>query len=58
MPRRLPHQSRMAFGYPTITRGVGLPKGGIRAKGLQPDVQVRWETVADPVGYVIRALGK
>ena len=53
-----PREHRWLLGYPTITRGTGLPQGGMRGKGLQPDVRVNWETVADPIGYVIRALGK
>jgi C-terminal processing protease CtpA/Prc len=53
-----PEEHRWLLGYPTITRDVSLPKGGIRGKGLQPDVRVRWESEADPIGYVIRALGR
>ena len=53
-----PNEKRWLLGYPTITRDVSLPKGGIRGKGLQPDVRVKWESVADPIGHVIRALGK
>jgi len=52
-----PDEKRWLIGYPTITRDVGLPKGGIRGKGLQPDVRVKWASVGDPIGYVIRALG-
>ena len=53
-----PNEKRWLLGYPTITRDVSLPKGGIRGKGLRPDVPVKWQSVADPIGYVIRALAK
>ena len=52
----LPTEHRWFLGYPTITRDIHLPKGGMRGKGLQPDVVVRWDTVPDPIGYVIDAL--
>jgi hypothetical protein len=52
-----PNEKLWPLGYPTITRNVGLPQGGIRGRGLQPDVRVKWESVADPIAYVIRALG-
>ena len=54
----IPNEKRWFLGYPTITRDLSLPRGGIRGKGLEPDVRVKWESVADPIGYVIRALGR
>ncbi|MEP6572775.1 MAG: S41 family peptidase [Gemmatimonadota bacterium] len=51
-----PNEHRWFLGYPTITRDLGLPRGGIRGKGLRPDVNVDWARVADPIDFVIRAL--
>ena len=52
-----PGERRWLLGYPTITRDISLPRGGIRGKGLEPDVRVDWKSVADPIGFVIQALG-
>jgi hypothetical protein len=51
-------EKRWFLGYPTITRDPSLPVGGMRGKGIQPDVRVRWGPVPDPIDYVIRALGR
>jgi hypothetical protein len=51
-----PAERRWFLGYPTITRDLSLPKGGIRGKGLQPDVRVDWGRVADPIGFAIGKL--
>ncbi len=53
-----PRERRWFLGYPTITRDTTLPAGGIRGKGLQPDVRVKWASVADPIAYVVHALGR
>jgi C-terminal processing protease CtpA/Prc len=53
-----PRERRWFLGYPTITRDTTLPAGGIRGKGLQPDVRVTWASVADPIAYVVHALGR
>lgn len=47
---------RWYFGYPTLTANAKLPAGGMRGKGIAPDVQVDWDKVADPIGYVDNAL--
>ncbi len=52
----LPGEHRWYLGYPTITRDIHLPQGGIRGTGIQPDVLVNWDTIPDPIGYVIDAL--
>ena len=52
----VPTEHRWFLGYPTITRDIHLPTGGMRGRGLQPDVRVSWDTVPDPIGYVIAAL--
>ena len=52
-----PGERRWLLGYPTITRDISLPRGGIRGKGLAPDVKVDWNAMADPIGFVIHALG-
>ena len=51
-----PNEKRWYLGYGTITRGPGLPVGGMRGKGIPPQVHLDLERVADPVAYVIRAL--
>lgn len=51
-----PHERRWFLGYGTITRGPGLPAGGMRGKGIPPQVRIDLRAVADPVVYVDRAL--
>jgi len=51
-----PHERRWYLGYGTITRAPGLPDGGMRGKGIPPQVRIDLKAVADPVGYVERAL--
>ena len=51
-----PHERRWFLGYGTITRGPGLPAGGMRGKGIPPQVRIDLRAVADPVAYVDRAL--
>lgn len=45
---------RWALGYPTITAHANLPRRGMRATGIQPDVRVDWSKVADPIAFVER----
>lgn len=54
------HRGReaLAAGVSDHHAGRRFAEGGIRGKGLQLDVPVTWETVTDPIGYVIRTLGK
>jgi hypothetical protein len=51
-----PKERRWLLGYGTITRGPGLPAGGMRGKGIPPQVRIDLRRVADPVAYVDRAL--
>jgi C-terminal processing protease CtpA/Prc len=51
-----PHERRWYLGYGTITRGPGLPVGGMRGKGIAPQVRIQLSAVTDPVAYVDRAL--
>lgn len=50
-------ERRWYLGYPTIAAGTELPRGGIRGKGIAPDVRIDWTHVADPIGEVERRLG-
>jgi hypothetical protein len=49
---------RWYLGYPTITARPDLPRGGMRGRGIAPQVRVDWTRTADPIGYVIRTLGR
>jgi len=51
-----PHEKRWYLGYGTVTRAPGLPLGGMRGKGIAPQVRIDSRTVADPVASVDRAL--
>jgi hypothetical protein len=51
-----PRERRWYFGYGTITRGPGLPAGGMRGKGIPPQVRIDLHAVADPVAFVDKAL--
>jgi hypothetical protein len=51
-----PREKRWYLGYGTITRSRDLPRGGMRGRGIPPDVPLDLSRVADPVGYVDRAL--
>lgn len=51
-----PNEKRWALGYGTITRGPGLPAGGMRGKGIAPQVPLDLNRIDDPVGVVDRAL--
>ncbi len=56
---RLIHgETRWAVGYGTITRSATLPRGGMRGKGIQPQVPIDLATVADPVAFVDSALAR
>jgi hypothetical protein len=47
---------RWYLGYPTIVARADLPTGGMKGKGIAPDVRVDWRRIADPIGYVDAAL--
>jgi Peptidase family S41 len=51
-----PNERRWFLGYGTITREPGLPVGGMRGKGIPPQVRLDLSTLQDPVGYVDKAL--
>lgn len=53
-----PDERRWGLGYPTTTARAELPAGGMRGKGIPPQVTVHWGKVADPIGWVERALLK
>lgn len=44
-----PEESRWFLGYPTITAHPRLPEGGMRGKGLAPEIALKWSGVTDPV---------
>jgi hypothetical protein len=50
--RLSPAERQWYLGYPTITARASLPSGGMRGKGIPPDVRVDWSKVADPISYV------
>ncbi len=51
-----PNEKRWYLGYGTITRGPGLPGGGMRGTGIAPQRPLDLRRLADPVGYVEREL--
>ena len=51
-----PNEKRWYLGYGTITRGPGLPAGGMRGKGIPPQVRLDLRRLTDPVEAVNRAL--
>lgn len=53
-----PHEHRWYLGYGTITRTRDLPRGGMRGRGIPPQVPLDLAHLADPVGYVDRMLAR
>ena len=51
-----PREKRWYLGYGTITRRADLPHNGMRGRGIPPQVPLDVRRLADPVGYVDRAL--
>jgi hypothetical protein len=51
-----PNEKRWYLGYGTVTRGPGLPTGGMRGKGIAPQRRLDLDKLDDPVGLVERAL--
>jgi peptidase S41-like protein len=49
-------ESRWYLGYPTITASAALPAGGMRGKGIAPDVRLNLATTRDAIAVVDRAL--
>lgn len=52
--RLVPPPGRWLLGYPTITRDTLLPRGGMRGRGISPQVRVNWDTIPDPISVVER----
>lgn len=52
-----PREHRWFLGYPTITRSLDLPTGGMRGKGIAPTVGLELSRLSDPIAYVEKALG-
>ncbi len=48
-----PDEPRWLLGYPTIAANARLPEGGIRGTGIEPEIRVRWESVADPIALAM-----
>jgi hypothetical protein len=53
-----PRERRWGLGYPTITADARLPVGGMRGKGIPPDVRLEWARVADPIAEAERLLDR
>jgi peptidase S41-like protein len=53
-----PREHRWYLGYGTITRSRDLPRGGMRGRGIPPEVHLDLAHLADPVGYVDQALAR
>jgi len=53
-----PREKRWYLGYGTITRSPELPRGGMRGKGIPPQVPIDLRRVADPVRYVDSVLAR
>jgi hypothetical protein len=51
-----PRERRWLLGYGAITRAPGLPAGGMRGKGIPPQVPIDLRRIANPVGHVDSAL--
>ena len=47
-----PNEPRWFIGYPTITRSADLPTGGMRGRGIQPQVPLDLDHIQDPVAAV------
>jgi hypothetical protein len=53
-----PREKRWYLGYGTITRSRDLPRGGMRGKGIPPQVPIDLRRVADPVRFVDSVLAR
>jgi C-terminal processing protease CtpA/Prc len=51
-----PREKRWYLGYGTITRAGDLPRGGMRGRGIPPQVPIDLQRTQDPIAYVDRAL--
>jgi Peptidase family S41 len=50
--RLSPREPRWLIGYPTVTRSADLPTGGMRGRGIPPQVPLDLERLRDPVRAV------
>lgn len=50
-----PEETRWLLGYPTITAHARLPEGGMRGKGIAPEIALKWSGVMDPIEAALRA---
>ena len=53
-----PRERRWYLGYGTITRSRDLPRGGMRGRGIPPQVRLDLARIADPVSWVNDALAR
>lgn len=51
-------EKRWYLGYPTITASPRLPAGGMRGKGIRPDVPLDVDRLADPIAAVEARLAR
>jgi hypothetical protein len=54
--RLSPKEPRWLIGYPTITRSPDLPAGGMRGRGIQPQIPLDLGRLPDPVAAVDKYL--
>ena len=47
-----PDERRWYLGYPTVARNEQLPAGGMRGRGIEPDVRLDLARLRDPIGWV------
>lgn len=52
----LPHERRWFLGYPTLAANAALPAGGMRGKGIPPDVRLDLAATPDVLSVVDQAL--
>jgi hypothetical protein len=50
-----PEETRWLLGYPTIAAHARLPEGGMRGKGIAPEIALKWAGVTDPLEAALRA---
>ncbi|HVT40787.1 MAG TPA: S41 family peptidase [Gemmatimonadaceae bacterium] len=53
-----PNERRWFLGYPTITRNIELPTGGMRGRGIAPTVRLDLSRLRDPLEYIEHELKK
>lgn len=53
-----PDEDRWFLGYPTIAAHPRLPEGGMRGRGIAPEIELRWAAVSDPVAAAVKAASR